>query len=76
MREMGASTGCLSALKKPWYMTTRLTQYVKQTVKSDCIPPQWLKAQKNHGNLTLVLIFGFSKTNPNSLFVKLLPVTV
>lgn len=76
MRHKCASTGCLSALKKLWYVATRLIWYVNQTVKSDCIPTQWLKAQKNHGNLTLAFIFGFSKTNLNSLFVKLLSVTV
>lgn len=76
MRDICASTGCLSALKQPWYVATRIIQYVNETVKSDCISTQWLKAQKNHGNLALVFTFGFIKTNPNSLFVKLLSVTV
>lgn len=42
---------------------------------SHIIPTQQLKAQKKHGNLTLAFIFGFSKENTNSLFVKLLSVT-
>lgn len=62
--------------KKTWYVATRLIRYINHTVNSDCIPTQWLKAQKNHGNLVSAFISGFSKTNPNSLFVKLLSVTV
>lgn len=64
------------SIKKLWYGATRLVRYVNHTVNSDCIPIQRLKAQKNHGNLAPVIISIFSKTNLNSLFVKLLSVTV
>lgn len=66
----------LKYIKKAMVCGYQAYTYVNQTVKSDCIPTQWLKAQKNHRNLALAFIFGFGKTIPNSLFVKLLSVTV
>lgn len=61
---MCAFTECLNLLRKLWCVSTRLIQYVNQTMKRDGIPTQWLKAQKSHGNLALAFIFGLVKQTP------------
>lgn len=61
MRPTCATSECSNALKQPWYVSTRLIQYVNQTMKKDGIPTRWLKARKSHGNLALAFIFGLVK---------------